>query len=138
LAKTLQNETNETEKLFELSESEGVLSDIYEKELRKMRNKTNKLQKESRESSKSSKSPKKQKLEKIGKKQKLTKLQENTNDFYDLLGGAVKDARGKLTGLKEISKKIVDKENYELINKAKRSYSNSLQQSIKEEKIVIF
>ena len=66
------------------------------------------------------------------------RLNKQSQDFNHLMVGAVKDARNKLTGLRQISNKIVDKENVELINKAKKSYSNHLKQSMKDEKLVNF
>lgn len=57
-------------------------------------------------------------------------------EFYHLVDNAVKDARQKLKGLRNKAYELYDKENTEIIRKAKQHYSNHLKETVKDEKIV--
>ena len=57
-------------------------------------------------------------------------------EFYHLVDNAVKDARQKLNGLRNKAYELYDKENTEIIRKAKQHYSNHLKETVKDEKIV--
>lgn len=57
-------------------------------------------------------------------------------EFYHLVDNAVKDARQKLKGLRNKAYELYDKENTEIIRKAKNHYSNYLKETVKDEKIV--
>ena len=52
------------------------------------------------------------------------------------MDNAVKDARQKLNGLRNKAYELYDKENIEIIRKAKQHYSNHLKETVKDEKIV--
>lgn len=75
------------------------------------------------------------KLEVDPDKNNKRKHQKQPNLLH-VMNGALHEARDKLSGLRAMSRKIVDRENEELIKRAKRSYSNTLKESIKDEKTV--
>ena len=77
-----------------------------------------------------------EKKKKNGETLKKKLFDNPKEDFYHLVDNAVKDARQKLNGLRNKAYELYDKENIEIIRKAKQHYSNHLKETVKDEKIV--